>query len=274
MKDTKCELVLYSPYEYTAIEKHLEKMAAEGWLIQKIGFGGWTYVYRRISPAKLHFTVSCYPQGAAFDMEIVSEEQKVFHEFCRRSGWQLACASSKVQIFYNEEENPTPIETDPRLKVDSIHRALKKSYLPSYWIIFFLFIFCGLALHPDLLRDPAALLSSPRELWRNFLLAIVLLYFPVELCRYYLWRFKAKKAAECGEFSDSLHPSAFPKMIVCLGLLGMIYKSAMVYLPEDAQLRWTILLMIAYLSVLALFILASAVRRYLRYRKAKQAGPF
>ncbi|MBR4036702.1 MAG: hypothetical protein IKJ05_08270 [Oscillospiraceae bacterium] len=36
-----------------------------------------------------------------------------------------------MQIFYNENENPVPLETDPMVQVNTIHSAMKKNFIPS-----------------------------------------------------------------------------------------------------------------------------------------------
>ena len=73
--------------------------------------------------------------ASEFDPES-SEEQKMFYEFCAHTGWQLACTSAQMQIFYNENENPIPIETEPELEVEDIHASAKKSFIPSYILLF------------------------------------------------------------------------------------------------------------------------------------------
>ena len=109
MKNRKRRVELLSFYDHVGISRHLEKMAAKGWMLEKITNLGW--VYRRIEPKQLHFTVSYYSQASEFDPE-PTEDQKTFYDFCAHTGWQLACSSAQLQIFYNERENPTPIETD------------------------------------------------------------------------------------------------------------------------------------------------------------------
>ena len=52
MKNKKRCFETCSFYDYTGMEARLEKMAAEGWMIERISSFGW--VYRRIEPARLH----------------------------------------------------------------------------------------------------------------------------------------------------------------------------------------------------------------------------
>ena len=60
----KRELNLYAFYDHTGLERHLEKMAANGWMLESIG----TYAlrYRRCEPKKLRFAVVYYPKTDSF----------------------------------------------------------------------------------------------------------------------------------------------------------------------------------------------------------------
>lgn len=45
MRNTKRELPLFSMYDHTGMERHLEEMAVQGWMLEKTTGFGW--VYRR-----------------------------------------------------------------------------------------------------------------------------------------------------------------------------------------------------------------------------------
>lgn len=66
----KRELNLYAFYDHTGLERHLEKMAANGWMLESVG----TYAlrYRRCEPKKLRFAVVYYPQ----DRQLLSRRTK------------------------------------------------------------------------------------------------------------------------------------------------------------------------------------------------------
>ena len=112
MKDIKRRVELYSLWDHTGLEAHLARMAEKGWLIEKISNFFW--IYRRIEPKKITFCVTYYPKATVFTPE-PSEDQETFYEFCQYAGWELAASCAQLQIFRNERENPTPIETDPVL---------------------------------------------------------------------------------------------------------------------------------------------------------------
>ena len=134
MKDTLKKVEFFTFYDKTGIEKHLEQMAEEGWLLEKISAFRWTY--RRIEPKKIHFSVSYYATITDFEPE-PTEEQQAFNEFCEHSGWNLATQTVQMQVFYNENDDPVPIETDPGLELENLHRYAKKTALKTYPLVCF-----------------------------------------------------------------------------------------------------------------------------------------
>ena len=43
MRNTKRELPLFSMYDHTGMERHLEEMAVQGWMLEKTTGFGWVY---------------------------------------------------------------------------------------------------------------------------------------------------------------------------------------------------------------------------------------
>ena len=96
MKHTKFEwMPLYSYLDRTAITAHLSDMAAQGWMLEKIG--GWNWRYRRTEPKKLRFALVFFP-ASQFDPG-PSEGLETYRDYCAAAGWQLAAEASQVQIF-------------------------------------------------------------------------------------------------------------------------------------------------------------------------------
>ena len=128
MKDTKRQFKMFSFFDFDGITAHMEKMAADGWMLEQSTNRYW--IYRRTQPKKLKFAVTYFPQASEFDPH-PTEELQAFNEFCQSAGWKPAASMAQMQIFYNENENPIPIETDPMVQVDTIHKAMKKNFIPS-----------------------------------------------------------------------------------------------------------------------------------------------
>ena len=197
MKQTKRRIEWFSFYDHTGIERHLARMAERGWLLEK--FGGFTWHYRRIEPKRLTFSVSYFPKASVFDPE-PSEEQETFYDFCAHTGWTLAAASAQMQVFYNERPDPVPIDTDPALEVDAVHRSAKKSFLPPQILLLAVGALNFGQFLWHLFDDPVATLSSPLHLFSLVCWPVVLLMIGTELGAYFLWRGRARKAAGRGEF--------------------------------------------------------------------------
>lgn len=137
MKNRKRRIEVFSFYDHVGMERHLEKMAARGWLPEKISGSIWTY--RRAEPEKRSFAVT-YDPGASPFAPGPTEEQLAFREFCRYDGWEFAAARGNMQVFYNREENPTPLETDEEIRTDKLRRAAKRSYIPGWLALLLLSI--------------------------------------------------------------------------------------------------------------------------------------
>lgn len=214
MKDTKRRVEFFSFYDHTGIEKHLEKMAAKGWMLDKLGTYLW--YYRRCGPKPMKFCVTYYPRASQFDPE-PSEGELDFREFCERTGWKLAASSAQLQIFRNEDPDAVPVETDPVLEIDTLHRAAKKSFLPGYFVLLALAVLQAIMFIGQLVSDPIGWLSRSSSLLSGFAWIILLLVLSVDLILYFRWRARAKQAAERGEFLATPSTSSFQR--VCLALV-------------------------------------------------------
>lgn len=103
----KRELNLYAFYDHTGLERHLEKMAANGWMLESVG----TYAlrYRRCEPKKLRFAVVYYPKTDSFCPDEPNHENLTFWDYCAGAGWQIVTQRDDTHIFYNEDLDAVPI---------------------------------------------------------------------------------------------------------------------------------------------------------------------
>jgi len=261
MKDIKKKVEFFTFYDKTGIEKHLEQMASEGWLLEKMSAFRWTY--RRIEPKKIHFSVSYYATVTDFEPE-PTEQQQAFNEFCEHSGWKLATQTVQMQVFYNEYANPVPIETDPMLEIENIHISVKKTVLVSYFLMLFLGFIMGASFVSTMLGDPILLLSSASRLFTGVWSILALAYSLIELITYFVWRKKAKALAEQGIFLETRGHRKLGFSIVVFMLASII-----LYLISlaDSGLQFY---MTAYLLILlAGFPLVNGVKALLKKKKVK-----
>ena len=262
MKNTKREwMPLYSYLDRTAITAHLSDMAAQGWMLEKIG--GWSWRYHRAGPRKLRFALVFFP-ASQFDPG-PSENLATYRDYCAAAGWGLAAGSAQVQIFYSEDENAVPIETDPAVELSNIRRCVKKGFLGSYWALLALSLFQILFQCYRIWTDPVDTLSSTASL------ATVLNWLPLdalilaELTRYYRWQRKAQAAADAGVPLPDLRSMRW------LGILVMVWAGVIILwmLASYWGSRGMFLLMAGMLLYMGLILLLSfAARDAMKHLKA------
>lgn len=265
MRNKKRRMEFFSLYNHTSITAHLEKMALKGWLLEEIRNSTW--VYRKIQPKKLHFAVSYYPKASEYDPEPAPEQQD-FWDFCAHTGWILACTSAQMQIFYNEQEKPVPIDTDAELEVETIHEAVWKSYFPGQVVLLVLGLIV-LCIHLMMLYgNPIAYLSSSGQIFGALCWVIVIFMTAMELIVYDRWHNKAEEAAENGIFLDTVNTT--PIQIGCLALVGIgtVYLLLSYILPGKTMMQFSLIVMLVYLLIL--FPLVRATSRLLKRKKASR----
>jgi hypothetical protein len=119
------------------------------------------------------------------------------------------------------------------------------------------------------LGDPIGLLSSAGNLFTGFAWTMLFLLCIAELCGYFSWRFKARKAAERGEFLETSGNSRLQRFFLWAVLLGFAYWIITLIMIGSNLQRVIGLLMILYMA--ALLFLVNAIKQLLK-RKKSPAG--
>lgn len=262
MKDRKWDFIPFSCYDRTGMERHLEQRAAQGWLLERISNFGW--YYRRIEPRQIHFTVTHYLRASQFDPE-PTEEQREFHDFCLRSGWRLAASSGQMQVFYNEEPDPVPIDTEPALELERIGKMMKR-VLPFQFILLAIGFCMGGSWLWSLTHRPIDLLSSAYNLATGAIWLMLFLWCAADLFRYFTWRYKAKKAAPLGEFVPT---KGCHKLM--LAMLAVTVLSFAYLLLADRKPGFRLVMLLILAGYALLFLVVNGVKGYLKRRKASRA---
>ncbi len=219
MRQTKRVITQFCFYDRTGIQKMLEKQAAKGWLLESIGQLTWNY--RRMEPKQMRFAVTYYANASMFDPKPTVGEE-LYQEFVEYSGWRFVASNAQMQIFCTEEENPVPIETDPLVELQNIHRAVKKSFLPGYWMML-----CCALLNLGLMAWRLAdnftgTLAHNTNLFTIFCWIILALLEIYEISAYFLWRRKALNAAQLdGSFVETKNRNNL--MLVILAVVFAAY---------------------------------------------------
>jgi len=265
MKAKKRRVEYFSFYNHTGIEKHLAEMAKKGWMIESISNLYWTY--RRIDPKDIHFCVSYYPRASDFDPD-PTEEQQTFHDFCAHTGWKLACKWFQMQVFYNEQKSPIPLDTDPFMEVDTLHRACKKNFLPSYCVLLVLSFLMSCYFIAGIRHDPIGLLSNSSRLLVEFAYLCLFAISSVELLTYFIWHRKAKCAAKEGIFVDTPSTVRFQMAVMVLLLIVAGFWLINLFAADDPLLAWVAVVML--FGMFGVLLAVNGIKQGLRKAKASK----
>ncbi|MBQ8762869.1 MAG: DUF2812 domain-containing protein [Clostridia bacterium] len=198
MKETKRRIEFFSLYDHTNIEKHLEKMAAKGWLIENIGSTFWKY--KKIEPQKLRFSVVYYPKKVNEGV-IVSADRQNFIDICSSGGWAYVINYGQMHIFCTNDENTPPIETDPEIQIECIHKFAKSDIITNNLVTIgcciFLIAFWGY----QMLKEPVVIITD--EFCKVWYTPFFIAFSIYNIFSYLLWYRKAKAYAENGEFTET-----------------------------------------------------------------------
>ncbi|MDO5401391.1 MAG: DUF2812 domain-containing protein [Eubacteriales bacterium] len=262
MKDKKRRFEVFSFYDRTGMERHLERMAEKGWMLEKMGAFGW--VYRKIQPRRVRFAVSYFPSASEYDPDM-TEEQREFQDFCRHTGWELAACSGQLQIFSNVRENPVPIETDPELEVENLHKTAKKSFLTSYFVLLAVSAM-NLALGVSSLFDkPLELLSSVTDMFPLFAWGLLLILCAGELGCYYHWLYRARREAREGIFLETRGTSRLQRWILWVLLVGMALWLGSFLRKAPSMALWVTAVIVGVHGLI--FATVFGLKTYLKKRK-------
>lgn len=226
-------------YNKAAIEKKMEAMAARGWLVEQPGNYIWRY--RRIQPQKLHICVTYFPNASDFDPQPMSGQEEM-EDFCARDGWKIAARWGQMQIFYNDQPNPAPIETDPVTQVQTVCRAVKKMLFSQLFYV--ALCLWQMVISWRAMADPVAFFSTPFRLAMAVFWLLLLCSSLLEIYWYLRWKWKATRAGVFWGLKSSRKVQAV--------LLGMAILMLLISISESAAMRWGMLLWIGGLTVICL----------------------
>lgn len=260
MRNVKYEMHFYSMYDYTGIRKHLEKMAAKGWMLEKTGTFAWKY--RRIEPKKLHFAINYFPKASEFAPGPTEEQQTMF-DYCEQAGWKLVSTVAQMQIFCNEQENPVPLETDAVTQVEIIAKAMKSSFLPAQ---IFLGILGLVQMGMFLVRyfeHPISVLTEGMNLFTGLCWIGVIALTGMEFINYFTWLRKARIAAE--EEGRFVETRSFPR--VQIAVLVIVFGGLMFTGLASANVAGITTTIFTVVYVTVLFAGVNLMKRFLKSRK-------
>lgn len=195
MLKTKRRMEFFAFYDDQGIARHLERMAQKGWMIERINNYFWTY--RRIEPQRLRFAVTYFPEASDFNPG-PTENQQTFQEYCESAGWRFAVQWCQMQIFYSENSDAVPLETEEPIRLQNIHRCMRKNFLPGNIAVMILMTILLLLQMVSVPRDLLSLLAENTRLITVTLLLLAILSEAGMLLGYYFWRRRSLRAVANG----------------------------------------------------------------------------
>lgn len=179
--------------ELDSLKEYLEKKAANGWMLEKRE--GMICYFKRCEPKEVRFSVEIFKRVSDYTMSY-EEANVMYIDLCEAAGWHFVCADGQVQILYTEDKSVIPIETDAKLKLETIHNSIRRDKLFGWIIMGCLGPFI---LYSRFHNGMVEILSNYME----FSLVFLWLLIPsINLCQailYFSWYYRMRRKIENGE---------------------------------------------------------------------------
>lgn len=257
MRQYKTRLEMFSIHDHVGLAAHMEKQAEKGWMLEHIGNWGWRY--RRIEPQNLRFSVTYFPPASVFD-PAPTEEEETFREYCERAGWKLAASNAQIQVFYTDDPNAVPLETDAIVQVENIHAAAKKTTLLSNWMLGIMGLIYTIMWLVSFFENPVLMVADYSGWFRAISFGNLLLLCSVELISYYLWH---KKAVSVAEETGQLHPTRSHRAFQTVSLAVVIASLLFWFLSMQSR-RTKVIAAAALLNMAVLLAVVQGCRIILK----------
>lgn len=260
MKETKRILCQFSLYDPQSIADRLHKMAEQGWMLTRAGRLFWQF--RRCTPRSLRFSVTYFADVSDFDAE-PTEGELDKTALCAADGWTLLLRTGVMQIFYTDDPDAVPLETDPVTQVDNMDRAVRKGVLYTYLLLVALTLWYLFLQMGQLRRDPTGYLSDPSQLSSLLLFGLLLLDSLCGVAGYYWWRTRARRAAQSGYFWGMRSWSVLHgvTLVLAFGLALVVLRTAKLQGFVLAWLAVYLVIILAGRGIRALLRRCGASRR-------------
>lgn len=196
MGDFKYQLLTYGLFDYAGVERHLEKMAAKGWRFTSVGNFFW--IFRRTEPANVKYAVTYIPEMSQFDPQ-PPEKQYDIEDYCEAAGWKKVDRWMQMQIFCSENPDAVPIETDESLRLEEIHKSMKKNYLLSHILLLLVYLLNAFTIYDGASYDWIGFLADSSRLWLSGIWICGILLMAFDIGYYCYWYNVAKKAVQSGQ---------------------------------------------------------------------------
>ena len=212
------KVFLHTAYDLKTIEDYLENMAANGLMfVKQVGI---FFYFKKCEPSKLRFCVDVFGKASMFDSRPEADTLD-YITYCEESGWHYLYSSGKLQYFFTEDENATPIQTDNSMRLKLINSQTMVNDGVT-WIILSILALMQL-LSGLFYRNLAQTLIQFNGTFIVYTL-LPLIILP-QIVRYLYFYIKNRRRVACGEdlhFYNSKNTKAFMLTMFTLTILILI----------------------------------------------------
>lgn len=239
MSRTKRLFVPLSPYEQQDMEALLERQAAQGWLLSKMG--SWFWTFTETEPQPLQFSVTYFSKASEYD-PLPTDGQQDKEALCAQSGWHLAARRHDLQVFYTADAGAPPLETDPVVQVESLYRAMVRLTIRPRLFTAALCLFWMLLCWLDFRKDAIRFLSDGFDVITLPVWFLLLAACMVEAIACFVWHRRARPAAEeSGLFLPPHIPTRVSWVFVAVAILLLCLAAFGTTLPPQWYLAWLVI---------------------------------
>lgn len=195
MKNKVMRPILFRFNHYKDIERELEKMAGKGLFLEKVGSYFWTF--QKAEPKKMKYAVTYFSEASIFNPS-ATDNQQVYFDLAKESGWNFVDGLNQMQIFCNEDEHAIPFETDEREKFENIKKCMRKNFLPSTVILSLLFLYNLIVQYRSFKNNPVDFLAEASNLFIVAIMVPAIIYLCYILFTYFFWCKQCERSISIG----------------------------------------------------------------------------
>ena len=262
-KDTKTTYFMCLPYECSALEEYLEKMAGKGWLLtsMKRGF----LKFRKIEIKKIKYSVDILDRVSIFDHKD-SDVAVEYREFCKTAGWTYICEEGGTQVFCTEgDKEIISIHTDEEEKFKVVFKSsIKVVYAQMLLIIFFIYNIYRL-----LTIDTEFSLASNIGLCSLVLLLAVILMSIIGIVNFFIWVIKAKshlKKNKLMPFNSYKQLRRKNILMIAYNLIGFIILLVAIFDIPASSKPYIPIVLIVFIPAISI----SCIKKYIDRKKSSR----
>ncbi|NLJ79103.1 MAG: DUF2812 domain-containing protein, partial [Tissierellia bacterium] len=135
----KIEIRYLNISNYPNVARYLEDRAREGWLLTKV-IRGIVFIFKRIEPEELEFSISPYEVETAFTKKS-KDELKEFESVCESVGWNYCTTSYDLHIYFRRKGSESlEIHTDIEEEFSILKSIGKRQVITYFFLSVFLII--------------------------------------------------------------------------------------------------------------------------------------